>query len=402
MLKSALFLSQTFSHESYRICSPCFRLNLRRAVSTNNAIHLGIRRSKSRGKEDDNRPRHDRGRGTNDAARQKSISEKSFSGSRESEFSRQPKQGTWKPKAGPREDRPSRPYLGRNPRRTEELKGQSGFNRVPDRSNIREDSFRAQVREHEARTTSTQDRIGSYSSRQRDSAPKQYRDRKPIGLAHSKNRPDSFRQPRGRENSSLPPSPPPATKKLLRRERRLAIYGPGDTLPGGIPRYPQVHDENENSIPPSSQQARNPIERLEKSPYNDNLEDQNSPREKWSSRDAKPQKGSSDWQPKAKTNAPLSIPYTTPASEFLYGTSVIAAALSAQRRKMYKLYIYYGENREVRAQEQSIRKLALARGIEVVRVEGDWSRLMDKMSNGRPHNVRWSNLFQIIFKPRLD
>lgn len=86
------------------------------------------------------------------------------------------------------------------------------------------------------------------------------------------------------------------------------------------------------------------------------------------------------------TSVPLSMPYTTPASEFLYGTSVITAALLSSRRKLYKLYIYGGDNREVHEQDKRIRELALKLGVVVERVKGDWLRLMDKMSAGRPHN----------------
>jgi 21S rRNA (GM2251-2'-O)-methyltransferase len=86
---------------------------------------------------------------------------------------------------------------------------------------------------------------------------------------------------------------------------------------------------------------------------------------------------------------PLSIPYTTPASEFLYGTSVVEAALTSHRvprRKHYKLYIYKGENREQIAQDEKLKKLARKNGVEVVQVGGDGIRLLDKMSTGRPHN----------------
>ena len=89
-----------------------------------------------------------------------------------------------------------------------------------------------------------------------------------------------------------------------------------------------------------------------------------------------------------ESNVPLSIPYTTPASEFLYGTSVVTSALLASRRKLYKLYIYDGDNREVRDQDKRIQKLAMERNIVVERVQGSWLRLMDKTSTGRPHNVR--------------
>lgn len=88
-----------------------------------------------------------------------------------------------------------------------------------------------------------------------------------------------------------------------------------------------------------------------------------------------------------ESEAPMSMPYTTPASEFLYGTSVVVAALLSSRRKIYKLYIYDGDNREVRDQDTKIRTMAHERGVVVQRVKGDWLRLMDKMSAGRPHNV---------------
>ena len=85
--------------------------------------------------------------------------------------------------------------------------------------------------------------------------------------------------------------------------------------------------------------------------------------------------------------APLSIPYTTPASEFLYGTSVVMAALQANRRKLYKLYMYAGENRAVENSDEEVKSLARKRRVEVVEVGIDWLNLLDKMSSGRPHNV---------------
>lgn len=92
-------------------------------------------------------------------------------------------------------------------------------------------------------------------------------------------------------------------------------------------------------------------------------------------------------RPWRKSNAPLAIPYTTPASEFLYGHSVVSAALKFSRRKFYKLYLYNGDSAEVRGQDREVRKLALAANVEVTRVGHDWLNLMDKMSGGRPHNV---------------
>ncbi|KAK2768639.1 hypothetical protein FQN54_000495 [Arachnomyces sp. PD_36] len=90
---------------------------------------------------------------------------------------------------------------------------------------------------------------------------------------------------------------------------------------------------------------------------------------------------------KAHVKTPASVPYTTPASEFIYGTSAIRSALRCNRRKLYKLYIYDGmENQSGDSRDESLAKLALLNGVQVKNVVGDWIRLLDKMSSGRPHN----------------
>lgn len=84
---------------------------------------------------------------------------------------------------------------------------------------------------------------------------------------------------------------------------------------------------------------------------------------------------------------PLEIPYSTASSEFLYGSSVVQAALHAQRRRLYKLYIYDGDNRARSEEDFTIRRLALKSQTVVDRVKNDRHRLMDKLSDNRPHNV---------------
>ncbi|KAJ4412139.1 hypothetical protein N0V85_003722 [Neurospora sp. IMI 360204] len=87
-----------------------------------------------------------------------------------------------------------------------------------------------------------------------------------------------------------------------------------------------------------------------------------------------------------ETPKSLSIPYTTAASQFLYGTSVVEAALQAARRKLYKLYIYAGANREKLAKDAAIQKLAQRNKVETVFVNEEGLKMMDKMSGSRPHN----------------
>ncbi len=83
---------------------------------------------------------------------------------------------------------------------------------------------------------------------------------------------------------------------------------------------------------------------------------------------------------------PMAIKYTTAASQFLYGRSVVQAALEQSRRQLYNLYVYGGENRVDSYYNQSMIRLAESQGVPVTIVPNDQQRLMDKMSVGRPHN----------------
>jgi predicted rRNA methylase len=83
---------------------------------------------------------------------------------------------------------------------------------------------------------------------------------------------------------------------------------------------------------------------------------------------------------------PESVPYATPASEFIYGTSAVEAALRSGRRQLYKLYIHQGDNEELGPTRSMLRKLALTKNITVKMAYAGWDRLFDKMSSGRPHN----------------
>ena len=86
---------------------------------------------------------------------------------------------------------------------------------------------------------------------------------------------------------------------------------------------------------------------------------------------------------------PLPVPRASAASEFLYGTSAVKAALHAGTRKLYKLYVYKGASgTEEREGDKEFFRLAKQRGLGVRRLgeRGDDLRLLDKMSQGRPHN----------------
>lgn len=95
------------------------------------------------------------------------------------------------------------------------------------------------------------------------------------------------------------------------------------------------------------------------------------------------------WVKKPKRQeGPVSIPYSSAASQFLYGTSTVEAALAASRRKLYKLYIYKGKDRRSKSLDKDnfIAELARKRGIPVEHVDETALPMLNKMSGSRPHN----------------
>ncbi|CAF3563470.1 unnamed protein product [Fusarium graminearum] len=82
----------------------------------------------------------------------------------------------------------------------------------------------------------------------------------------------------------------------------------------------------------------------------------------------------------------MTIKYTTAASQFLYGRSVVKAALEQNRRKLYNLYIYGGENRMDNKDNTIMTRMAEKHGVPITIVPTHEQRIMDKMSMGRPHN----------------
>lgn len=91
-------------------------------------------------------------------------------------------------------------------------------------------------------------------------------------------------------------------------------------------------------------------------------------------------------QPKANVQVPDKIPYTTSASEFVYGTSAVEAALRCGKRQIYVFYIYHAADETLSPAKVSLRKIAVANGVKVKMAYGKWSSLLDQMSEGRAHN----------------
>lgn len=209
--------------------------------------------------------------------------------------------------------------------------------------------------------------------------------------------------------SSRTPFPPPSSKPsgkvvlkaaapLNRAQRRAATFGHNDNPPDGYKALPIVstkqqswshqHRDGDWTVRASHTRSRHEVEYEQESATKKSDEGRwiKMPHRGEGGGDLDGNTASFAERPRRKSHAPLAIPYTTPASEFLYGHSVVTAALKGSRRKFYKIYLYQGDSAEVRGQDSQVRKLALAANVEVTRVGSDWLRLMDKMSGGRPHN----------------
>ncbi|KAF9882029.1 RNA family [Colletotrichum karsti] len=83
---------------------------------------------------------------------------------------------------------------------------------------------------------------------------------------------------------------------------------------------------------------------------------------------------------------PVAVQYTTAASQFLFGRSVVKAALKNSGRKLYTLYIYQGSNKKETRDDEWIVTMAAKKNVKINRVYEADQRLLDKMSKGRPHN----------------
>jgi 21S rRNA (GM2251-2'-O)-methyltransferase len=80
---------------------------------------------------------------------------------------------------------------------------------------------------------------------------------------------------------------------------------------------------------------------------------------------------------------PSTLPYTTAASQFLFGRWPVMAALKEANRKLYNLYIYEGSNK--REAMDAVRALAEKRGVKVTSIPESKQQLLDSLSKGRPH-----------------
>ncbi|KAF4345469.1 PET56-rRNA (guanosine-2`-O-)-methyltransferase [Fusarium beomiforme] len=89
---------------------------------------------------------------------------------------------------------------------------------------------------------------------------------------------------------------------------------------------------------------------------------------------------------KKKEMMAMTLKYTTAASQFLYGRSVVKAVLEQNRRKLYNLYIHGSENRKDNKDATTLMRMAQKLNVPITVVPPEEQRIMDKMSMGRPHN----------------
>lgn len=86
-------------------------------------------------------------------------------------------------------------------------------------------------------------------------------------------------------------------------------------------------------------------------------------------------------QTKQKDGVPVAVPYSTAASQFLYGQNAVEAALRGKRRQFHQLLVKRQEGNFT--DRNQLLRLAREANIPVRNAD---SRLLEKLSEGRPHN----------------
>lgn len=87
-----------------------------------------------------------------------------------------------------------------------------------------------------------------------------------------------------------------------------------------------------------------------------------------------------------RDNMPISVPHTTAASTFMYGSNAVLACLSAKKRKCYHLYISGPATKGDRDKKNLDQIEQLANAAQIPTTTNASITLLDRMSNRRPHN----------------
>jgi 21S rRNA (GM2251-2'-O)-methyltransferase len=165
---------------------------------------------------------------------------------------------------------------------------------------------------------------------------------------------------------------------------RSILFQRGD---GKIELAARRHDVDEHIADARPARTENTRDRTEK--YSDSNRSDRAP----SAREARGSR-TSDAGPE-DDGIPISVPYTTAASEFLYGSNAVLAALRGKRRKLYQLYVHpkiferesgMEADRKSRYAKPAHEFVALAKEANVPFRNEFRTHLLDKMSDGRPHN----------------
>jgi 21S rRNA (GM2251-2'-O)-methyltransferase len=201
---------------------------------------------------------------------------------------------------------------------------------------------------------------------------------------------DFTRRPRDDDTRFNPRSPGASDSRATRSERRSA---PSDSFASRdrtdrTERTDRYDRNDRNDRDHRSDDASRPLRKTERRLEARLNKTSDRPRDaRYGSRDAT--RDSRDAPARGTTTradpGPDSLPYTTAASDFIYGYSSVLAAIKANRRKFYRLYVSQrGMSRDA--------ILASARAANLrditVHVGDEYARAMDKASSGRPHNVR--------------
>ncbi|KAH7083424.1 RNA methyltransferase [Paraphoma chrysanthemicola] len=269
-----------------------------------------------------------------------------------------------------REDGPSRFRDDRPRDRDERPRREDRFNAAPDRDMTRGSRFGGERR-------SGSDRYGgerrpAFNGTDRPGRPDRFADRgerPPWQDRSSAPRTGSTWD----RNNRFAESKPPFSGQDANRGPRTTTYDRGETRDGRTDTYPRRQGDDAGATGEVRRESRF------------SRPDSKGARREHSGRDEPRQSSysSATTEPKHLIRDVESLPYSTAASEFVYGHSSVLAAIKANRRKLYSIYVHSrGASRD-----GLLTRIRAAKLFPITHEVGDeYLRALDKASSGRPHN----------------
>lgn len=239
------------------------------------------------------------------------------------------------------------------------------------------------------RTLSVREQVQSSRSAYRKEHDKTSRSRLRPQLGRRPDFQDSDRSPYHKDNNRTDAGrlEPKSGRELYAQDEAKAPGGQEPTRHRStrerdrdVEEFESTSSSSDLGFRPPRHESRSP----RKGPSTQTLDAHDYPRRK--ARVSGPTQSSRQLEEADSGNDPVSIPYTTAASEFLYGANVVIAVLKSRKRKIYKVYLHSRAFNDEDGNGAEIARLAKECNATIKQVGNTFLREMDHMAGGRPHN----------------